>query len=156
MNNYNDFFREEEERANSLSEKMDKGSALDRVISFTPEGTINIGRRAKVDEGRYPFVIKDIRYQSNVLTKYGVKDQYVFEFSLNDEATIEMKYNVSTHPDSALIQFLNSIKEVFKGKQVRIGDLIGISGEAEIHHVISEAGNVFEKLEVISVNELAV
>lgn len=156
INQYDDFFKEEEQKASLLSGNTDKVSALERVISFNDNGVINISRQAKVDEGRYSFVIKNIQFQSNVLTKYGLKDQYVIEFGLNNEVTIEMRYNISTHPDSAFIQLLKSFKDIFNGKQVRISELIGITGEAEIHHVISELGNVFEKLEVINVNKLAV
>lgn len=47
--------------------------------------------------------------------------------------------------------FLGAFKQVFKGQRITMGHLIGLTGQARVHLVTSEAGNIFEKIEVLTV-----
>lgn len=133
-----------------------KSSAMDRIIYFDND-SVSMQRTAKIAEGVYDFCIVEITVRENVETQYGLKDQYLITFSLYDESTeqftkLSMPYNISSNQQSALMIFLGAFKDVFKGKKITIRHLIGMIGQARITHVISEDGNVFEKVEIVGVD----
>ena len=132
-----------------------KNAALERVISFKDD-SISIQRIAKIPEGTYEYQIEEINVRENVETQYGLKDQYVITFALYSEVTeqvtrVSIPYNISSNPKSALMMFLNAFKETFRGKMIKIGSLVDLTGQARIHHMVSENGNVFEKIQIFTV-----
>ncbi|HEF5700867.1 MULTISPECIES: hypothetical protein [Bacillaceae] len=154
LNTVNDYnVNESPDKISSSTTKED--SPLDRIISFEDD-SVSMQRMAKVDEGLFDYQIDNITARENVETRYGFKDQYVIAFSLYSEGTeqitkLSLPYNNSTNQQSALMMFLGAFKEVFKGQRISMRHLIGLTGQAKIHHVTSEAGNVFEKIEILTV-----
>lgn len=131
--------------------------ALERVISFQDD-SIAVQRLAKIAEGVYDFRIDKITVREGVETQYGVKDQYVISFSLYSELTeqitkLSLPYNISMHQQSALMMLLGAFKEVFRGQKITMTQLIGLTGQARVHHVASQSGNVFEKIEILTVEK---
>lgn len=150
----NNFNSNEGNLKTSLSEAR-KATALDRVISFGDD-SVSMPRTAKIEEGVYGFRIDNITVRENVETQYGRKDQYVVSFSLAGKFSepvtrLSIPYNISSNQQSALMTFLGAFMEVFRGQKITIGRLIGLIGEAHIYHVVSETGNVFERIEILSV-----
>ena len=134
---------------------VQKGSALERVISFEDD-LISMKRIAKIHEGVYDYRIEEVTVRENVETQYGLKDQYVVSFSLYSEITDQitkllLPYNISSNNQSALMMFLGAFKGIFKGQRITMRHLVGLIGQARIYHVVSEAGNVFEKIEILTV-----
>ncbi|MEG8979325.1 hypothetical protein U8Y98_21715 [Priestia megaterium] len=132
-----------------------KNAALERVISFKSD-SISIQRIAKIPEGTYEYQIEEINVRENVETQYGLKDQYVITFALYSEVTeqvtrVSIPYNISSNQQSALMMFLNAFKETFRGQMITIGSLVDLTGQARIHHMVFENGNVFEKIEILTV-----
>lgn len=154
MNHLNTVSSSNLEEEHNKSDAL-KGSAMERVFTFG-DGFVSMRRTAKIAEGVYDFRIDDIGVKENVETQYGIKDQYVIEFSLASESTqqittLSLPYNISSNQQSALMMFLGAFKEVFKGQRITMRYLIGMIGQARIYHVVSEAGNVFEKIEILNV-----
>lgn len=147
-------------KSNDLEEEHNKSvaiksSAMERIFTFGDD-FISTVRTAKIAEGIYDFRIDDIGVKENVDTQYGMKDQYVIKFSLYSEKTerimaLTVFYNISSHQKSELMMFLSAFKEVFKGQRITMNYLIGKTGHAKIYHVFSEAGNAFEKIEILNV-----
>ncbi|PMD07605.1 hypothetical protein CJ194_23680 [Priestia megaterium] len=138
-----------------LSSNAQKNPAMERVISFKSD-SISIQRIAKIPEGTYEYQIEEINVRENVETQYGLKDQYVITFALYSEVTeqvtrVSIPYNISSNQQSALMTFLNAFKETFRGQMITIGSLVELTGQARIHHMVSENGNVFEKIEILTV-----
>jgi hypothetical protein len=146
----------EKEFYEKLVQRKAKEAGLDRVISFM-DNNVSMQRQAKIQEGDYHFRIEEITFRGNFQTQYGLKDQYVISFSLDSEATknvpkLLLPYNISNNQQSALMIFLSAFNGVFRGRKVTFGQLVGLTGHARIHHVVSDIGNVFEKIEILSVN----
>ncbi|KAA0808417.1 hypothetical protein EI976_12575 [Bacillus licheniformis] len=144
-----------ERLSETLSNTIQGSPAMERIISFEDD-SVSMQRTAKIAEGVYDFRIDEIAVRENVETHYGLKDQYVVSFSLYSEITQQVKelslpYNISSNPKSALMMFLGAFKEIFKGQRVTMKHLEGLTGQARIHHVVSVAGNVFEKIEILTV-----
>lgn len=138
----------------SLKFTTQKNSALERFISFK-EDSISIQRIAKIPEGAYEYRIEEINVRENVETQYGLKDQYVITFALYSEITkqvtkVSIPYNISSNQQSALMLFLSAFKEIFRGERITIRNLVGLIGQARIHHIVSETGNIFEKIEILT------
>lgn len=134
-----------------------KNSALERVFTFGDD-FVSMQRSAKIAEGIYEFRIDEIGVKENVETQYGTKNQYVITFSLanqstNEITTLTQPYNISSNQQSALMEFLGAFKEVFRGQRITMSYLIGMFGQARIYHVVSGAGNVFEKIEILHVEK---
>lgn len=144
-----------ERLSESFSNASQRSDAMERIISFGDD-SVSMQRTAKVPEGIYDYNIDEIDVRENVQTQYGLKDQYVITFSLYSEVTeqvtkLSLPYNISSNQQSALMMFLGAFKQVFKGQRITMGHLIGLTGQARVHHVNSEAGNIFEKIEVLTV-----
>ncbi|MCA0151353.1 hypothetical protein LCD52_21875 [Rossellomorea vietnamensis] len=140
-----------------LNNNIQKSPAMERVFTFGDD-FVSMKRIAKIAEGIYDFRIDEINVKENVETHYGTKDQYVITFSLGNQSTKEittltLPYNISSNQQSALMEFLGAFKEVFRGQRITMGYLVGMVGQARIYHVISEAGNVFEKIEILDVEK---
>jgi hypothetical protein len=139
----------------SFSNTPQKSAAMERIISFGDD-SVSMKRMAKVDEGLFEYRIDEITVRENVVTQFGLKDQYVITFALYSEVTkqvtkLSLPFNISSNQQSALMMFLGAFKQVFKGQRITMGHLIGLTGQARIHHVTSEAGNIFEKVEILTV-----
>ncbi|MBL5766576.1 hypothetical protein B5V88_05390 [Heyndrickxia sporothermodurans] len=157
MNKHNTVNNENptEEISETLSNTIQGSPAMERIISFGDD-SVSMQRTAKVPEGIYDYNIDEIDVRENVQTQYGLKDQYVITFSLYSEVTeqvtkLSLPYNISSNQQSVLMMFLGAFKQVFKGQRITMGHLIGLTGQARVHHVTSEAGNIFEKIEVLTV-----
>lgn len=157
MNPFNTVSSEEtnEIAGSNSNASFQQSPVMDKIISFQ-DGSVSMQRLAKVEEGVYGFSIDEITVRENVRTQYGMKDQYVITFSFysgTSEQFVKLSkpYNISSNQQSALMIFLGAFREVFKGQRITIRHLIGMTGRARVHHVVSEAGNVFEKIEVIDV-----
>lgn len=146
-----------ERLSESFSNTSQRSDAKERIISFGDD-SVSMQRTAKVPEGIYDYNIDEIDVRENVQTQYGLKDQYVITFSLYSEVTeqvtkLSLPYNISSNQQSALMMFLGAFKQVFKGQRITMGHLISLTGQARVHHVTSEAGNIFEKIEVLTVEK---
>lgn len=144
-----------ERLSESFSNASQRNDAMERIISFVDD-SVSMQRMAKVNEGLFEYRIDEINVRDNVVTQFGLKDQYVITFSLYSEVTeqvtkLSLPYNISSNQQSALMMFLGAFKQVFKGQRITMGHLIGLTGQARVHHVTSEAGNIFEKIEVLTV-----
>ncbi|MBD8071545.1 hypothetical protein [Bacillus sp. PS06] len=144
-----------ERLSESFSNTSQRSDAMERIISFGDD-SVSMQRTAKVPEGIYDYNIDEIDVRENVQSQYGLKDQYVITFSLYSEVTeqvtkLSLPYNISSNQQSALMMFLGAFKQVFKGQRITMGHLTGLTGQARVHHVTSEAGNIFEKIEVLTV-----
>ncbi|MDR4316648.1 Uncharacterised protein [Niallia circulans] len=144
-----------ERLSESFSNASQRNDAMERIISFVDD-SVSMQRMAKVNEGLFEYRIDEINVRDNVVTQFGLKDQYVITFSLYSEVTeqvtkLSLAYNISSNQQSALMMFLGAFKQVFKGQRITMGHLIGLTGQARIHHVTSEAGNIFEKIEILTI-----
>ncbi|TYS18050.1 hypothetical protein FZC78_09490 [Rossellomorea vietnamensis] len=136
---------------------IQQSTAMERVFTFGDD-FVSMKRIAKIAEGIYDFRIDDIGVKENVETQYGTKDQYVITFSLgnpstNEITTLTLPYNISSNHQSALMEFLGAFKDVFRGKKITMRYLVGMTGQARVYHVVSEAGNVYEKIEILDVEK---
>lgn len=157
MNQHNTISNENmnERLSESFSNTSQRSDAMERIISFGDD-SVSMQRIAKVNEGLFEYRIDEINVRDNAVTQFGLKDQYVITFSLYSEVTeqvtkLSLAYNISSNQQSALMMFLGAFKQVFKGQRITMGHLIGLTGQARIHHVTSEAGNIFEKIEILTV-----
>lgn len=144
-----------EDKAEYESRSMAGKSALNRIISFT-EDSVKFLRSAKIEQGKYYFRIDDIASEENVVGKFGKYDQFLITFSLYKIAMdapvqITIPYTISKKPESPLMLFLAKFKSIFEGQSIIIKQLIGLKGNCEINHYKTDAGDVYEKLLVKSV-----
>ncbi|WP_019720239.1 hypothetical protein [Heyndrickxia coagulans] len=139
------------------SVKNKNQSAMNRLISFLEEN-VRMPRKAKVEEGNYSFRIDNITSREGVEGKYGVYDQFLITFSLSQSGMdvpiqITLPYTVSSNPESPLMMFLVHFKPIFQGQSITIKQLVGLQGRCKITHYQNTYGDVYERLEVLKVEQ---
>jgi hypothetical protein len=139
------------------SVKNKNQSAMNRLISFLEEN-VRMPRKAKVEEGNYSFRIDNITSREGVEGKYGVYDQFLITFSLSQSGMdvpiqITLPYTVSSNPESLLMMFLAKFKPIFEGQSITIKQLVGLKGRCKITHYQNTYGDVYERLEVLEVEQ---
>lgn len=136
--------------------KLQNDSVLNRTISFLGDN-VKLPRKAKVERGKYSFRIDNITSKENVEGKFGAYDQFLITFSLYKigmevPKQITIPYIISSKPESPLMLFLASFESMFRGQNITITQLVGLTGVCRISHFETALGDVYERLLVGSVD----
>ena len=139
------------------SVKNKNHSAMNRIISFLEEN-VRMPRKAKVEEDDYYFRIDNIYCREGIEGKFGTYDQFLITFSLSQSGMdvpiqITLPYTVSSNPESPLMMFLVHFKPIFEGQSITIKQLVGLQGRCKITHYQNTYGDVYERLEVLKVEQ---
>ncbi|MED4851786.1 hypothetical protein P9386_08145 [Caldifermentibacillus hisashii] len=139
------------------SVKNKNHSAMNRIISFLEEN-VRMPRKAKVEEDDYYFRIDNITSREGIEGKFGTYDQFLITFSLSQSGMdvpiqITLPYTVSSNPESPLMMFLVHFKPIFQGQSITIKQLVGLQGRCKITHYQNTYGDVYERLEVLKVEQ---
>lgn len=161
MNNSNIFRSNDDEACVGEMEKESvknkNHSAMNRIISFLEEN-VRMPRKAKVEEDDYYFRIDNITSREGIEGKFGTYDQFLITFSLSQSGMdvpiqITLPYTVSSNPESPLMMFLVHFKPIFQGQSITIKQLVGLQGRCKITHYQNTYGDVYERLEVLEVEQ---
>jgi hypothetical protein len=161
MNNSNIFRSNDDEACVGEMEKESvknkNHSAMNRIISFLEEN-VRMPRKAKVEEDDYYFRIDNITSREGIEGKFGTYDQFLITFSLykigmDVPVQITVPYIVSSKPESPLMMFLVHFKPIFQGQSITIKKLVGLQGRCKITHYQNTYGDVYERLEVLKVEQ---
>jgi len=155
QNDYEEFVDEMEKVLESVKNKNQ--SAMNRIISFLEEN-VRMPRKAKVEEDDYSFRIDNITSREGIEGKFGTYDQFLITFSLYKigmgvPVQITVPYIVSSKPESPLMMFLVHFKPIFQGQSITIKQLVGLQGRCKITHYQNTYGDVYERLEVLKVEQ---
>ncbi|MDB2152490.1 DUF669 domain-containing protein [Clostridium butyricum] len=115
--------------------------------------TFSIVRQAKIPEGRYSFVLKNVYRQNNQITKYGLKDQIIWDYKITDQKgnrfSITDRSNISDSSKSKFRKNLKSYCEALNLTEINLNNLIGIKGTLTVKHNTDDDGNTYENVEEI-------
>lgn len=152
-------FVDDSEEASETAEPVElkKESIMERHISFEGDN-VRLLRTPKFDKGKYRFRIDETNSREGMKGKYGVYDQYLITYSLTQlgmkvPMQLTIPYTISTKSDSPFMMFLTHLKPIFEGQSITINQLVGLQGICNISHYKADSGDVYDQLEVLSVEK---
>lgn len=136
--NSDDFFKTEE---------LDFANDLD--VNFE----IDMGDLEIAPEGIYYFIIRELKLENKVGTKYGIKNRISIKYHIIDfastvknEFNITQKYNISKNASSNFYKMYKSLIGSQPLGKINLKELIGIKGECKVEHVHMDDGTIFPRI----------
>lgn len=137
---------------NYLNEILQSDNRLN-FNAYPEDLTFSIVRQARIPEGRYSFILRSVYRQNNQTTKYGLKNQIVWNYEISDQEgnkfSIIDKNNISDSSKSKFRKNLKSYCEALNLTEINLNNLIGIKGTLTIKHNTDDDGNIYENVEEV-------
>ena len=141
-----------EPQGNYLNEILQSDNRLN-FNAYPEDLTFSIVRQARIPEGRYSFILRSVYRQNNHTTKYGLKNQIVWNYEISDQEgnkfSIIDRNNISDSLKSKFRKNLKSYCEALNLTEINLNNLIGIKGTLTVKHNIDDDGNTYENVEEI-------
>ena len=118
-----------ESQGNYLNEILQSDNRLN-FNAYPEDLTFSIVRQARIPEGRYSFILRSVYRQNNQTTKYGLKNQIVWNYEISDQEgnkfSIIDRNNISASLKSKFRKNLKSYCEALNLTEINLNNLIGI------------------------------
>jgi hypothetical protein len=102
-------------------------------------------RKARLEEGVYDAVIKDVTAEDGVQTAFGVKDVIYVTFDI-DGTELKKRYNKSFMPSSALFGLVSSLRPNETPMEFDVAELVGEKCRLLIEINTTDAGDEWENI----------
>lgn len=132
-----------------------KSPAADGQEQEDDEAEIDIPEYELFPEGECEFAVIAVNTEKGVETPFGIKDKVKFRCRVSKvgpngellEGTISVSFNISTHPKSYLMRFLDQIEMPKPAGRFKRNDYLGVIGWAEVKHVTIGSGDTIATLQ---------